>query len=32
MVYTIDAYRPVAGEVVVAQIGFKGSLLLENTP
>lgn len=24
MVYTIDSYRPIGGEVVVAQLGFKG--------
>ena len=24
LVYTIDAYRPVAGEIVVTQLGFKG--------
>jgi hypothetical protein len=23
LVYTVDAYRPVAGEVVVSQLGFK---------
>ena len=23
MVYTIDAYRPIAGEIVVTQMGFK---------
>lgn len=25
LVYTIDAYRPAAGEIVVTQLGFKGS-------
>jgi hypothetical protein len=24
LVYAIDAYRPVAGEVTVTQLGFKG--------
>lgn len=24
MVYTIDSYRPIGGEVVVTQLGFKG--------
>jgi len=30
LVYTIDAYRPVAGEVVVAQFGFKCNFLLPD--
>ena len=33
LVYTIDAYRPVAGEIVVTQLGFKGDspLALNST-
>jgi len=27
MVYTIDAYRPIAGEYIVAILGFKGNCL-----
>jgi hypothetical protein len=29
LVYTIDAYRPVAGEVIVSQLGFKCKHILE---
>lgn len=30
VVYTIDCYRPIAGEVVVAQITFKGKFCTSN--
>jgi hypothetical protein len=30
LVYTIDAYRPVAGEVIVTQLGFKCKHILET--
>src|ERR1700733_15041327 len=30
LVYTIDAYRPVAGEVIVSQLGFKCKHILET--
>jgi hypothetical protein len=30
LVYTIDAYRPVAGEIVVTQLGFKGESTMNS--
>lgn len=32
LVYTIDAYRPVAGEIVVTQLAFKGTNTLPISP
>ena len=31
MVYIIDAYRPIAGEAIVAMISFKGMVLILPT-
>lgn len=32
LVYVIDAYRPVAGEITLAVMGFKGRLCLDRLP